>query len=69
MSLPKRMKERKTEDRALEARLRIRKNDPTAEAYGGVVYSTEDIKDLENEKLAGVRRYLRHKRWLNENQS
>lgn len=66
MSLPNRMRKRKLEDRALEARLRVRKHDPTAEAFGNVVYSPDDIKKLEYEKLKHVQAHFRRKRWLND---
>jgi hypothetical protein len=56
MSLPRRIAERKERDADMERELRIRKNDPLTERYGGVTYSPADIEALENERLPWLKR-------------
>ena len=59
MSFPKRRRQRKEQDRALEQKIGIKKNDPVADRFAsGNVYSMADIEDLEAEKL----RYWRRRR-------
>jgi len=59
VSLPTRRRQRKAQDRAIEQRLGIPKNDPEAERFAdGNVYSRADIEGLERERL----RYWRRRR-------
>jgi len=59
VSLPTRRQKRKAQDRAVEQKLGISKNDPEADRFaGGNVYSRADIEGLEAEKL----RYWRRRR-------
>ncbi len=51
MSLMRRIEKRRREDSELERQLRIKKNDPVTEHYGGIRYSRKDIEELEREKL------------------
>lgn len=55
MKLPQKMQARKEVDRALEKSLNIRKYDPTREKFGGKLYSTDDIRRLEEEKVPWLR--------------
>jgi hypothetical protein len=57
MSLPTRRRKVLEEDRALEKRLGIVRNDPVAERFSnGNVYSTADIEALERHKTRFWRR-------------
>lgn len=56
MSFPKRRLERKAEDRALEQKIGIRRNDPVSDRFGGRVYSMADIEELERSKTKFWRR-------------
>lgn len=57
MSLPKRRQQRKEQDRQLELRAGIPKNDPTADRFAaGNVYSRADIEDLTRQMLRRGRR-------------
>lgn len=48
MSFPQRRRQRKSEDRALEQEVGVRRNDPLAERMaGGNTYSRADIEELE----------------------
>lgn len=52
MSFPRRRRAVKERDRALEVRIGVHKNDPTADRFaGGNVYSTADIERLTRERL------------------
>lgn len=51
MSLPKRMAQRRHEDRNLERQLGVRKNDPMLDTTGGIRYAPADIEALEEERV------------------
>lgn len=59
MIWPRKNQGRRPSDRELEQALHIRKNDPTAEAFGGRVYTTDDIKRLEEERVPWLKRKRR----------
>lgn len=61
MSLLSKFYARRSLDRELEQTLRLRKNDPTADAFGGRVYTTSDIELLEEEMVPWIRRKRRRK--------
>lgn len=56
MSIIRLLEERRRKDAELERDLRLQKNDPTRERYGGILYSPADIKKLEEEKVPWLRR-------------
>lgn len=65
--LPRRMDERRRQDRELERYLQVKKNDPLTESLGGVRYSPADIEALEEERvpwLAEARRRARFRKLL-----
>lgn len=56
MSLPKKMREVKERDLALQKKLGIVRKDPTAEQFGVPVYSLDDIRMLEEAKVPWLRK-------------
>lgn len=54
MSLPERMERRRREDREMEVRLGIKKNDPYGQKIGRS-YSPADIEKLEEERVPWLR--------------
>lgn len=62
MSFPKRRQEVMAEDRELEQKAGVRKNDPEASRFaGGNVYSRADIAELEKHHTKFWRRRKKHR--------
>jgi hypothetical protein len=53
------IQEKKTQDQRFEQRARIRRRDPQADKVGGRVYSPDDIRALEEERVPWLRRRRR----------